>query len=71
MARTEAEHRVTFYLRDVDDRDVVDRIFGGGVPWDTLADNEFSFVYADDKTLRSRAALQPMKLTLPAAAAAI
>ncbi|GAC1304799.1 MAG: hypothetical protein NVSMB19_15880 [Vulcanimicrobiaceae bacterium] len=70
IARTEADHRFTFYLRDHDDRETVDRIFGGGIPWDTLADEEFSFVYASDHTLRGRAPLQPMRLTLSSATAA-
>lgn len=70
IAKTEAEHRFTFFLRDPDDQKTVDGIFGGGVPWDTLADEEFSFVYADDKTLRSRTPLQPLKLPKSAAAAA-
>jgi hypothetical protein len=62
IASTEASNRFTFFLRDRSDQDTVQSYLGAEIPWDVLARNRHSFVWANDELTHSYAPLVPMRL---------
>lgn len=60
---TEANFRVAFFLRNPDDRKIVEDMMGE-VPWKALARNPHSYVIATDETMQSDSALEPHRLIL-------
>jgi hypothetical protein len=63
IAGTESDTRITFFLRNPDDRKLVED-FMGEVPWKALAREPHSFVIATDETMQTDAELEPHRLIL-------